>query len=146
MTPRNAILHCLAVAMLVGPLGCAANRPPANAAIVFVNVNVLPMDGERVLARQTVVVENGVITQMRPGRDVSIPAGARTIDGTGKYLMPGLVDVHVHLASNPENELRALLKLCVANGVTTVLNLRGTPQILERRSAVAAGRILSPRI
>jgi cytosine/adenosine deaminase-related metal-dependent hydrolase len=60
--------------------------------------------------------------------------------------MPGLVDVHVHLASNPEDEQRSILKLFVANGVTTVLNLRGTPQILELRSAVAAGRMLGPRI
>jgi imidazolonepropionase-like amidohydrolase len=114
--------------------------------VAIVNADVLPMDRERVLARQTVLTEDGRITRIGPARDVAIPAGARTIDGSGKFLVPGLVDVHVHLASNPEPEQRVLLQLFVANGVTTVLNLRGTAQILELRAEVAAGRILGPRI
>lgn len=115
-----------------------------QAPIAFTNVNVLPMDSERVLAGQTVVVQGGLMTSMGPR--VPIPAGARTIDGTGKYLIPGLVDVHVHLASNPEPEQRVLLTLFVANGVTTVLNMRGSPQILELRAAVAGARVFGPTV
>lgn len=137
----------LAIVMMLGTQPArAASGQQVIAPIAIVNVNVVPMDSERVLAGQTVVVEGGAITRWGARGSVSLPAGTRTIDGTGKYLMPGLVDVHVHLASNPEDEQRAILKLFVANGVTAVLNMRGTPQILELRSGVAAGRILGPRI
>ncbi|MBA3341920.1 MAG: amidohydrolase family protein [Gemmatimonadaceae bacterium] len=135
----------LALTMAFPPTSAVSQSPP-QAPIVIANVSVLPMDRERVLAGQTVVVERGVISQMGPPRSVTIPAGAQTIDGTGKYLIPGLVDLHVHLASNPEDEQRAILTLFVANGVTTILNLRGTPQILELRTAIATGRVSGPTV
>jgi imidazolonepropionase-like amidohydrolase len=114
--------------------------------VAIVNVNVLPMDTDRVLVGQTVLTEDGRITRIGPAREAPTPAGARTIDGSGKFLLPGLVDVHVHLANNPEDEQRVLLQLFVANGVTTVLNLRGKAQILELRTEVATGRIVGPRL
>src|SRR6267142_4888711 len=114
--------------------------------LVITNVNVLPMDRDRVLRAQSVVVERGVITHIGLAGAVTVPAGARTIDGTGKYLMPGLVDVHVHLHANPEDQQRQLLKLFLVNGVTTIVNLRGTPQILDLRTAVNTGRVLGPRL
>jgi len=138
--------HVALVVVLVCPFSRSVSQGPAAPPIVIANVHVLPMDRERVLPRQTVVIEGGLITRMGPADRVRIPAGAHTLDGSGKYLIPGLVDVHVHLASNPEDEQRALLKLFVANGVTTVVNLRGTPQILELRSAVAAGRLFGPTV
>ena len=145
----DSVLNPGGIAVLLavaGPVGAAGGRQATPAPIVITNVNVLPMDRERVLAGQTLVVEDGRISRMGRAGTVPIPAGARTVDGAGKYLMPGLVDVHVHLASNPEPEQRGLLTLFVANGVTTVLNLRGIPQILELRSAVASGRIFGPTI
>ena len=121
-------------------------QSPADTPVAIANVNVVPMDSPLVLAGQTVVVERGIISLMGPARTVKAPASARTVDGTGMYLIPGLADVHVHLSSNPEDEQIAILKLFVANGVTTVLNLRGTPQILELRSKVAQGRVFGPTI
>jgi imidazolonepropionase-like amidohydrolase len=114
--------------------------------IVFTNVNVVPMDRERVVARQSVIVEGGIITRIDPSDSMAVPRGGLRVDGTGKYLLSGLVDVHVHLAANPEDEQRQILKLFLVNGVTTVVNLRGTPQILELREAVSSGRIMGPRI
>lgn len=116
---------------------------PAPAAIAIVNVQVLPMDRQRVLPRQTVLVEHGVITRIGTGEP---PPGAIRIDGTGKFLIPGLMDLHVHLSFNPEAEQRQLLQLFLANGVTTVMNLRGSPQMLELRGAIAEGRVLGPRL
>jgi hypothetical protein len=126
-------------------LGLAQQPPPVDTPLVITNVSVLPMDRERVLSAQSVIVERGVITHLGPSGALTVPAGARTIDGTGKYLMPGLVDVHVHFHGNPPDEQPILLKMFVANGVTTVVNLRGTAQILELRNAVNAGRVLGPR-
>jgi imidazolonepropionase-like amidohydrolase len=113
--------------------------------IAFVNVNVIPMDKERVLADQTVIVKDGVIAEMGPGAKIKAPASALRVDGRGKYLMPGLVDCHVHLTAEREAVL-ALLQLFIANGVTTVLNLRGTPEHLELRASVEKREIFGPTI
>jgi hypothetical protein len=126
-------------------LSVALLQAPVDTPYVITNVTVLPMDSERVLRAQSVVIQRGIITDLGPTGAVPVPAGARTIDGTGKYLMPGLVDVHVHFHGNPPDEQPILLKMFVANGVTTVVNLRGTAQILELRNAVNAGRVLGPR-
>lgn len=147
MCNTNRLLRGIAVLLTMScPLGRAVSQRPPTTPVVIVNVNVLPFDRDRVLAGRTVVVEGGIITRMGPARSTPIPAGSTTIDGTGKYLMPGLVDLHVHLAGNPEEVQRAVLSLFVVNGVTTVLNLRGTPQILELRAAVAAGRMFGPTL
>ncbi|HZX29582.1 MAG TPA: amidohydrolase family protein [Telluria sp.] len=108
--------------------------------VAFVDVNVVPMDRERVLAHQTVVVDAGVIQTLGPAAKVRIPAGALRVRASGKYLMPGLYDMHVHLANTTE------LPLYLVNGVTTVLNLSGTPAHLAWRRRVAEGALLGPRI
>lgn len=133
-------------AMLAAELAGAQAQATRLQSIVIENVIVVPMDRERTLTSQTVIIEGTRIARLGRAGSVTIPAGARVIDGRGKYLVPGLVDNHVHLASNPESEQQALLKLFLVNGVTTVLNMRGTPQILALREAVAAGRVLGPRI
>ncbi|MGE5801873.1 MAG: amidohydrolase family protein [Gemmatimonadota bacterium] len=123
-----------------------AQQTSVSPPVAIVNVNVLPMDSERVLEGQTVIVANGRITGLGDARRVQIPAGAQTIDGSGKYLIPGLADMHVHFHGNPPDEYPLLLQLYVANGVTTILSLKGAPQILELRSAVIAGRVFGPRL
>jgi amidohydrolase family protein len=104
------------------------------------------MDSERVLRDQTVIIEGATITQLGTAARIRIPRGATSIDGSGKYLIPGLADVHVHLAQAPLDQQRDLLKLFIANGVTTVVNLRGTPQMLELRAAVQAGSVFGPTL
>ena len=69
----------------------------SSQAAAFVGVDVIPMDRERVLTNQTVVVRNGIISQIGSVRSVVIPSDAARIDGKGKFLMPGLVDSHIHL-------------------------------------------------
>ena len=135
-----------ALVALACPLACATGQQPPAPPIAIVNVNVLPMDREQVVAAQTVVIQGGTITRMGPTRSTPVATGTDVIDGTGKYLIPGLADLHIHLHSSSETEQRHILQLFVVNGVTTVLNLRGTPQILELRSAVAEGRVLGPTI
>lgn len=122
-------------------------QQPADTALVITNVNVLPMNDDRVLRGQTVVIERGIITHIGSAsyRPTALPS-YRLIDGTGKYLIPGLVDVHVHFHGNPPSEHPHLLRMFIANGVTTVVGLRGYPQVLELRDAVNAGRVLGPRL
>ena len=96
-----------AFSTIAAPHNAAGQQPPRAAAIV--NVNVLPMDVERVLARQTVLIENGRITRLGSVEQVAVPPGAVVIDGTGKYLVPGLADMHVHLSYNPPDHHPHLL-------------------------------------
>lgn len=114
--------------------------------VAFVNVNVVPMDEERLMAGQTVIVRDGVIAALGPTDKVKVPAGALRIDGRGKYLMPGLADMHVHFEVFNELANTAMLRLFVANGVTTVLNLYGAPMFLALRDRVARGDTLGPAI
>src|SRR5690349_24507031 len=72
-------------------------KTDTSQSIAFVNVNVIPFDRERILENQTVIVRDGRIAQIGSASGVKVPAGALKIDGRGKYLMPGLADMHVHL-------------------------------------------------
>ncbi len=115
--------------------------------VAFVNVNVVPMDTERVLKGQTVIVKNGVIDAI--GSKVKVPKDAQRIDGTGKFLIPGLTDMHVHLMSDdgfPREYAGDELKIMIANGVTTIRIMNGMPEHLTMRADAAAGKMISPTI
>jgi hypothetical protein len=112
----------------------------------FLNVNVVPMDSERIISNQTVIVREGKIAEMGSADEIDVPRSAFKIDGTGKYLMPGLGDMHVHLQSYNERLNRSLLRIFLANGVTTILNLYGNTAHLELRAGVESGEILGPTI
>lgn len=114
--------------------------------VAFVRVNVVPMDQEVVLTDQTVIVKDGLIAALGPASNIKIPSGALRIDGRAKYLMPGLADMHVHLEVFNEQTNIPILRLFIVNGVTTVLNLMGTPNHLELRNRVARGELLGPAI
>lgn len=119
--------------------------------IAFVNVNVVPMDKERILPKQTVIVRDGKIVAMGPAATINVPKGVRRIEGTGKYLMPGLADMHAHFAvsGTSPNEMadnQAISVLFVANGVTTVRNMWGTPVVLALRKQIDGGQVLGPHI
>lgn len=129
----------------------AAIAVPASAkTVAFTNVSVIPMDRERVIANQTVVVKDGLISKIGPAKKVKLPKDAMRIDGTGKYLIPGLVDMHTHLLSDsneyPDSIGPDELRVMVANGVTTVRFMIGTPELLALRSRSATGEIDAPTI
>ena len=119
--------------------------------VAFVNVHVVPMDREGVLEGQTVVIRAGRIVAVGPAARVSVPAGAVRIDGRGKYLMPGLAEMHAHLPNpNAPGASPALtetvLFLYVANGVTVARGMQGHPSQLELRDRIAKGELLGPRL
>jgi len=113
---------------------------PADGAVAFVGVHVVPMSGEGVLSGQTVVVRGDRIVALGPAAEVAVPAGATRIDGQGRWLMPGLADMHVHTWSTDD------FPLFLANGVTTVRNMFGSPLQLAWRSQVASGELAGPTI
>jgi len=118
----------------------------------FVHVNVVAMDGDVVLPDQTVVISGERIQRIASSQDVAIMAGTKRIDGAGAFLMPGLCDMHVHFAlpaMHPSN-FRSLNKKYslqfLAAGITSVRNMRGFPEVLTLRAAIASGAVVGPQI
>ncbi|HXO84442.1 MAG TPA: amidohydrolase family protein [Gemmatimonadales bacterium] len=116
--------------------------------VAFVDVNVVPMNRDGVLEHQTVVVRGNRIAEMGPAAQVRAPAGATTVSGNGKYLMPGFAEMHGHFPNpNAGSELtETVLFLYVANGVTTVRGMQGQLPHLELKARVARGEVLGPRL
>jgi sugar phosphate isomerase/epimerase len=139
---RRLAVIAFAVAVLAG-CGAAKVTPTAERAergeMAIVDVTVVPMDSERELPHETVVVRGDRIVAMGPVGETKVSANARRIDGAGRYLIPGLIDMHVHLD-------RASLPLYVANGVTSVRNMSGRPRDLIWRDRIAKGELFGPTI
>lgn len=145
MGSRMRFRFTAAAAAAIVALGC---RTAPEGTVAFEHVNVLPMDAERVLEARTVVVSEGLIASMGPSREVRPPRGAEVVDGTGRYLLPGLAEMHAHLPSEdaaPEYVDRILF-LFLSNGVTTVRGMLGNPSHLELRRQIEDGTRLGPTI
>ena len=126
---------------------CTTAAPARSEAVAFVNVTVVPMDRERLLEDHTVIVEDGRITKVAPSQQADIPGDAQRIDGRGKYLMPGLAEMHGHVPGPDEEEYaRDVLFLYVSNGVTTVRNMAGDPWHIDLRRRIDAGDVVGPTL
>jgi imidazolonepropionase-like amidohydrolase len=127
--------------------GSRAALTPGSFAIT--GVNVIPMSADTVIRNATVLVHNGRIAAIGPAGSVRVPAGVRTIDGSGKYLIPGLADMHAHLYSDGEvadSLARYELGVFLANGITTTRLMIGTPEHFPLRRAIESGEILGPQL
>ena len=114
------------------------------------NINVIPMDTERVIENQTVIIRNGHIAVMRDSDSITIPNGANVVDGNGKYLIPGLMDIEVNLEHYDYEDLSEVddeyLFPFLAEGVTSLRAVGSTEIGNELRDAVSIGRIEGPRM
>jgi hypothetical protein len=136
------------VAALANVLPLTA-QTPASQAVAFVNVTVIPMSREGSVAGQTVVVRDGRIAEVGPAGRVRVPEGATRIDAAGKFLLPGLAEMHAHIppgAQVSDSMIARVLELYAVNGVTTIRGMLGHPRHLAYRDRAAKGEILSPRI
>jgi imidazolonepropionase-like amidohydrolase len=117
--------------------------------IAFTHVNVIDVSGGPTQADMTVIVASQRIVAVGKSIDVRIPRGAKVVPANGKYLIPGLWDMHVHTAFGdwiPPQENVTLL-LFVANGVTGVRDMGGNLEKLkEWRSAIEDRKLIGPRM
>ena len=115
--------------------------------LAVTHVTVIDGSGTEPLSDRTVLIAGGHITSIATA---SPPPGARVIDGRGKFLIPGLCDMHVHIAgvsADPKWSKATLLPLLVANGITTVRDMGGDLVALQEwRKEITAGKLLGPRI
>jgi len=112
----------------------------------FINVNVIPMTSAEVLTQQTVIVEGGVVAAIGDVDTVPVPEEAIVIDGTDRFLMPGLAEMHAHVPGAEAAELDRYFALFVANGVTTVRGMLGQPSHLLLRDELLSGKVFGPRL
>ena len=172
MLKKKGRLLIFALALISAPIVLALRLNAQQQSLAFVDVTVVPMDKDRILPNQTVVVMGKRISQVGPLRSVKLPRGAMKIEGRGKFLMPGLADMHVHLIrsavtvnSQPSNskdaprtliapsasaenerENQAMGLLFIANGVTTVRNMWGDPAVDAFARETDSGRALGPHV
>jgi imidazolonepropionase-like amidohydrolase len=132
----------------------------ASDVVAFLHATVVPMDRERLLRDHTVVFDHGTVVAIGPSATVNVPRGAVRIDATGRYLMPALSDMHVHVEGESfsalltEEQKQASKDLpyedflfpYVANGVTTVQVMSGTAELLALRPLIERGEVIAPRM
>jgi hypothetical protein len=117
--------------------------------VAFTNVNVIPLGHEGVKQDRTVLVRGDRIVSVGSRYEVKVPSDAVVVNGAGQYLVPGLTDAHVHVPGTPVMRTRddfGDAPIYLAYGVTTVVNLGGSPMVLEWRKRVDAGTLLGPAI
>lgn len=168
MSLRLAALLVVAVSS-----GLQAQTAPrlSQTVTAFVDVNVVPMDREQILAHQTVLVDGNQIVALGPVGEIKIPTSAVRVDGTGKFLIPGLADMHAHLpafgrlvrlswmkrelqgeihdhvfTAEDRVEAERMLALYAITGVTTIRVMHGWADMLDLRARAASGELLSPRL
>lgn len=117
----------------------------------FTHVTVVSTDVERLLVDQTVLVRGDRIERVGDAYDVSVPRSCFGIDGRNHFLIPGLVDSHAHLYGpgiKPDDRRvqERLLSFMLANGVTTAINMLGSPEILRLRTDLEEGKVLGPKL
>ncbi len=130
---------------LLAPNVTAQSQPRE---VAFINVNVVPVTSERILTGHTVLVRGDRIVSIGPSAKVKVPDAALRIDGTGKYLMPGLAEMHGHIPppQSPWEYIESVLCLYVANGITTVRGMQGAPGQLDLRDKANRGELMSPTL
>ncbi|WP_215399230.1 amidohydrolase family protein [Rheinheimera oceanensis] len=144
VTAISAVLACSAL---------QAKPQPATAAFtVFDQVHVLPMDSDQLLRNQRVLVQGDRIVAVGPAAELALPQDATVIDGAGRYLLPGLAEMHGHVppmvdfSGMPARYLDDVLMLYLAGGVTTVRGMLGHDQQLRLKDDIASGKRLGPTL
>jgi hypothetical protein len=133
---RDTSVFSAALALFA--MAFAGNTSAQNFAVE--HVSVLTMGSPRMLEDQTVLISHGQVTKVDRSSRVRVPAGFQSISGRGKYLLPGLADMHVHLQSPID------LAEFLINGVTTAFDLNGKSAYLQWRMQIKTGKILGPQL
>ena len=130
------------VLLLILPVLLLAHATPdrTQAPIVLTHVTIIDVAGAAPRPDTTVVITGDRISAIGDSANISLPADAQVVDATGKFLIPGLWDMHVHWY------VRDTFTLFIANGVTGVRQMFGNSDLLRWRDQIAKGSLLGPRM
>ena len=151
----------LGVFLILFDLGInTASKPTETETFVFRNANIIPMNDDQILENYSLVIKDGLIREIEPNDKLKIPSKATIIDASGKYLIPGLSDMHVHLEgqawnliypegqgfSQDELDYELLLFPYVANGITTLNVMSAFPEHIAIRDSIKKGKLFGPEL
>lgn len=141
------ILFCVLYSFLFFSHAASA---ASSASLAIIHVTVIDATGRAPQANQTILIEGRRITAVGPSSSVKVPKAARTIDGAGKFLLPGFWDMHVHIAgvnADPAWSKEVLLPLLLANGITGVRDMGGDlDALLAWQRDIESGALLGPHL
>ena len=109
-------------------------------ALVIENVNLISMESDQIVPNQSIIIVDDLIDAIGHYEKIEYPKGSMVINAKGKFLIPGLSDMHVHI-DHPD-----VLKVNLAFGITTIMNYRGLPEHLILRELASDNKIFSPNI
>jgi imidazolonepropionase-like amidohydrolase len=144
--PRRAFLFFCSFVAFLALSACSALR---ESTLAITHVTVIDMTGAEPRPDQTLLIKKDRIAAIGASNTVAIPRGAQILDARGKFLIPGLVDMHIHLtaAGEPKGSRKFMLPLLLANGITSVRDMGGYLESLNPlRKEIAEGKRLGPRI
>ncbi len=153
---KAIILFVFAVLLSAGSLA-------QEAVTVISGATLIDGSGSAPLPNAVVIIRGDRIAEVGPSSSINVPEGARIINAAGKFLMPGLIDTHIHLEEvglsdigelpAEWNTMAGLRELATINatldflaGFTTVRDLGSTDVVLSVRDSINAGKLLGPRI
>lgn len=140
----NKLFCFFAVAVLFS-CNTGQNVSPDPGVFVIQNVSVIPMDKEEVLDNQDVFIENGKVTDIAASGSRKAGNNALVIDGKGKFLIPGLAEMHAHVPRGEDVEnMKNVLELFALQGVTTIRGMLGDSKHLELREQIKSGELFGP--
>ena len=141
-----ARLGFLAVVILFLACSCSSHPPPS---LAITHVTLIDATGAAPQTDMTIFLADEQIAAIGRSKSVFIPRKTKTLDGTGKFLVPGLVDMHVHLtgAGEPTGSRDFVLPLLLANGITTVRDMGGDLEsLIKLRHEIEHGQLQAPRV
>jgi cytosine/adenosine deaminase-related metal-dependent hydrolase len=136
---KTTLLPLLVLAALVLNLSSPSTRPKP---LVFTHVTIIDVTGAPVKSDMTVAIDGNRISELGPSTKLRVPQDAQVVDATGKFLIPGLWDMHVHWFRYD----KAFLQLFPINGVTGVRIMWGAPIHFAWRKEIEEGALLGPRM
>ena len=142
---KQTLVSLLIIFHLAGPLCAQQKSPNARKMLAITNVTIIDTKGGLVRHDMTIVIDDGRIDAVGKSNKIKIRRDAQVINAAGKFLIPGLWDMHVHIG-NDDFDKNSYLQLFIANGVTGIRIMNGTPTHHLWRREIESGTLLGPRM
>jgi imidazolonepropionase-like amidohydrolase len=143
---RRQLLFTVVLAAVFSLTACSRPEPPV---LAITHVTLIDLTRAAPRADTTVLVKGDRIALIKPAGSLALPAQARVVDGSGKFLIPALYDMHVHLtgAGEPEGSRQFMIPLLLASGIATVRDMGGyLESLVPLRDEIRRGKRLGPEI